>query len=133
MTTTPTTPTPPAANEAPTRRPDGDREREYASSEYAAYQILRLAAELPGTCGRRRMARIIGGYPVPFRSEEEAAQVGEYAIEIDWPLRELVRLIDALVQGGLLAQSVGPRPLVCVTRAGCRTLEALAIDQHTRP
>lgn len=129
MTTTHPASTP-AHDDAAARRPADARAREHASSEYAAYQILRMAAEHPGTCGRTRMARIIGGYSVPFHNEQDAARFAEYAIEIDWPLSELVRLVDSLIHGGLLSLSVGPRPVVCANRAGCRALEALATDQR---
>lgn len=127
-----TTPRPTQHATTSSRIADGTSEHEYASSEYVAYQLLRLAAEHPGTCGRLRMARIIGNYAVPFHDDADAEQYASYRTDLGWPLRELTRLVDALITGGLLAQSVGPRPVVCITRAGCRTLEALAIDLPAR-
>lgn len=78
---------------------------EQATSEHAALQILRLAAEHPGAYGRLRIARVVGGYRVPCRDESEHAALARYALELQWPLREVVRLVDALLEGALLAQT----------------------------
>jgi hypothetical protein len=43
----------------------------------------------------------------------------------DWTLKDTVQLVDALIDSGLLVQSIGPRPVVCLTRAGHRALDAL--------
>jgi len=94
-------------------------------AEAAAHALLRLIAEHPGQMGRLRAARLIGGYPVPHRDNEEAQALGRYAVELDWPLREITRLADALITGRLIAQTAGPRPVLVLTRAGHRTLEAL--------
>jgi len=108
--------------------PTATTEPTSCSSEHAAHQILRLAAEHPGMCGRLRIARVVGGYPVPHRDEIEAKDLARYSTPLDWPLREVVRLVDALIDGKLIAQTTGPRPTVVVTRAGHRALDAL---EHT--
>lgn len=94
-------------------------------AEAAAHAVLRLVAEHPGQMGRLRAARLVGGYPVPHRDEDEALALGRFALELNWPLREITRLVDALISGGLIAQTPGPRPVLVLTRAGYRTLEAL--------
>lgn len=94
-------------------------------AEAAAHALLRMVAEHPGQMGRLRAARIVGGFAVPWRDDEEAAQLARYAVELTWPLREITRLVDALIGGGLVAQTPGPRPVLVLTRPGFRTLEAL--------
>jgi hypothetical protein len=94
-------------------------------AEAAAHAILRMVADLPGHMGRLRASRIVGGYAVPLRDEEDAADLAAYAVQLDWPLREITRLVDALLNGGFLRQTPGPRPVLVITRAGFRTLEAL--------
>lgn len=94
-------------------------------AEAAAHSLLRLVAEHPGQMGRLRAARIIGGYPVPHRDDEEADTLGQFAVQLDWPLREITRLVDALITGRMMAQTPGPRPVLVLTRSGFRTLEAL--------
>lgn len=93
-------------------------------AEAAAHALLRLVADHPGQMGRLRAARLVGGYPVPHRDEEEASQLGRYAVQLDWPLREITRLVDAIINGRLVAQTPGPRPVLVLTRAGHRALDA---------
>jgi len=94
-------------------------------AEAAAHAVLSLVVDHPGQMGRLRAARLVGGYPVPHRDDEEQVSQSRYALELDWPLREITRLVDALISGRLLAQTAGPRPVLVPTRAGFRTLEAL--------
>lgn len=94
-------------------------------AETAAHSLLRLVAEHPGQMGRLRAARIIGGYPVPYRDDEEAAELAKFAVELDWPLREITCLVDATLTGRLMTQTPGPRPVLVLTRSGHRVLEAL--------
>lgn len=94
-------------------------------AEAAAHSLLRLVAEHPGHMGRLRAARIVGGYPVPHRDDEEAGALAQFAVQLDWPLREITRLVDALITGRLMTQTPGPRPVLVLTRSGFRTLEAL--------
>lgn len=98
---------------------------EDVGAEAAAHALLRMVADHPGQMGRLRAARLIGGYPVPHRDDEEAAALGRYAVQLDWPLREIVRLVDAMLSGNLIAQTVGPRPVLVLTRAGFQALAAL--------
>lgn len=107
------------------RSPRGNDAEHDVGAEAVAHALLRLVADLPGQMGRLRAARIIGGYPVPHRDEQDATRLDRYAIRIDWPLRETTRLVDALISGGLVAQTVGPRPVLVLTRAGFHALEAL--------
>ena len=104
--------------------PATERPRE-TSSEVVAHALLRLAAERPGHMGRDRAARIVGGFAVAFRDPEEQASYEAYIVARDWRKRELVELVDALIDGGLIAQTVGPRPLLVLTRAGHHALNAL--------
>lgn len=102
------------------------------TSERAAHAMLKLVGDHPGRMGRLRCARIVGGYPVPHRDDIEAQQLQTYAVaQLDWPLREITRLVDALISGGLVAQTEGPRPTLALTRAGHRALDAL--DQTKAP
>lgn len=94
-------------------------------SEAAAHALLRLIGEHPGQMGRLRAARIIGGFTVPYRDADDARELAPYAIRLDWTLREITRLVDALINGRLVAQTPGPRPVLVLTRAGFRALEAL--------
>lgn len=95
-------------------------------AERAAHAMLKLVGDHPGRMGRLRCARIVGGYPIPHRDDTEAQQLATYAIaQLDWPLREITRLVDALIDGGLLAQTEGPRPTLALTRPGHRALDAL--------
>jgi hypothetical protein len=94
-------------------------------AEAAAHSILRMVAEYPGHMGRLRASRIVGGYPVPLRDEEDAGELAAYSVDLDWPLREITRLVDSLIRGGFIRQTPGPRPVLVLTRAGFRTLEAL--------
>lgn len=94
-------------------------------SEVAAHALLRMVGDHPGHMGRLRAARLIGGYSVPHRDAEEAAALTAYAVELTWPLREITRLVDVLIEGGLMAQTPGPRPVLVLTRAGFRALDAL--------
>ncbi len=102
-------------------------------AEAAAHSLLRLVAEHPGQMGRLRASRIIGGYPVPYRDDEEADALGQFAVQLDWPLREITRLVDALITGRMMTQTPGPRPVLVLTRSGFRTLEALEGGALARP
>lgn len=94
-------------------------------AEAAAHSLLRLVAEQPGRMGRLRAARVVGGYSVPPREGEDVLDLTGYAVQLDWTLREITRLVDTLIDGGLMAQTPGPRPVLVLTRSGFRVLEAL--------
>ena len=98
---------------------------EDVSTEAVAHALLRLIGDHPGQMGRLRAVRLIGGYPVPHRDDEEQISQTRYAVRVDWSLRELTNLADALISGRLIAQTNGPRPVLVLTRAGYRALEAL--------
>lgn len=95
------------------------------SADVIAFNLLRMVAEHPGQMGRLRAARIIGGYPVPWREPEDAAKMVSYAVSTEWRLRELVDFVDVMLDSGLLAATAGPRPSLVLTRAGFRALEAI--------
>ncbi len=100
------------------------------TSQRAAHSMLALVGDHPGRVGRLRCARIVGGYPVPHRDDVEAQQLQTYAVtQLDWPLREITRLVDALISGGLVVQTEGPRPTLALTRAGHRALDALDAER----
>jgi hypothetical protein len=94
-------------------------------AEVAAHALLRLVADHPGQNGRVRAGRIIGGFAVPHRDAAEADRMRAYAVRIDWTLRETTDLVDAMIAGGLIVQTPGPRPVLVLTRPGFRALEAL--------
>jgi hypothetical protein len=112
-------------------RPDGESSTsaggamQDVGAEAAAHALLRLVGDHPGHMGRLRASRLIGGYPVPMRDGEEDLHLDRYAVQLDWPLREITRLVDAMISGGMITQTPGPRPVLVLTRAGFRTLEAL--------
>lgn len=108
----------------------GRMTRQEIGAEAAAHALLRLVGEHPGQMGRLRAARIIGGYAVAWRDDEDAAELARYAVDLEWPLREITRLVDAMISGRLVQQTPGPRPVLVLTRAGFRALEAL--DGATR-
>ena len=94
--------------------------------EIVAHHILKLVGEHPGQVGSLRCARIVGGFTVPTATQDQQGLFEQYAItQRDWTLRVLKDLIDALERGSLLARSSGPRPVLALTRAGHRALDAL--------
>lgn len=95
------------------------------TTEAAAHAILRLVADMPGTVGRIRAARITGGYQVTAPDELVAHRLRAYSMELPWGISETVRLIDAMVAGGLMATTMSSRPTLVLTRSGFRALEAL--------
>lgn len=94
-------------------------------SEVAAHALLRLVGDAPGQMGRLRAARAVGGFAIPARDGDEVLELRRYAVDLGWPLREVVALVDALIAGGLVAQTPGPRPVLALTRPGHRALDAL--------
>jgi hypothetical protein len=96
------------------------------SAEVAARAILGLVATHPGSFGRMRSARIISGHAVSLDNPDVEATTAPYAaVARDWTLRDAVGLVDALIDGGLIVQTSGPRPTLALTRAGFRALDAL--------
>jgi hypothetical protein len=93
--------------------------------EAVAHALLRLVADYPGTLGRVRAARVVGGYAVAGADELQARRFNAYAVHVPWPLAGLVDLVDAMLDGGLLAQTAGARPVLVLTRAGHHALDAL--------
>ena len=97
----------------------------FTPAETVAHAVLRLAADLPGQMGRLRVARVVSGYTVRAPDEGLRERLLPYTVAVDWSLRDAVELVDALVAGGLVAQTMGSRPTLVLTRAGFRSLEAL--------
>ena len=100
-------------------------EADEVGSEAAAHALLRIVGDFPGQMGRVRAARLIGGYRVQHHDSAESEQLGRYAVNLSWPLREIVRLVDAMLDGGLVTKTAGPRPVLVLTRAGFQALQAL--------
>ena len=116
------TPDPSAPDPAqPVRR---GQERSPLHVEAAVHAALRLVGDFPGQVGRIRAARVIGGFTLDG-DPDVVARLAHYWVHLDWPLRELVALVDRLVEGGLLTRTFGSRPTLVLTRAGFRALEAL--------
>lgn len=92
--------------------------------ELATHAILRLIADRPGTAGRLRTARIATGRPVPAPGTEQTTDLSPYGVAAELPLKDVVALIDALAEAHLITATVG-RPLLVLTRAGHRALDAL--------
>lgn len=103
----------------------GDAGSDTITTEAVAHAMLRLVADMPGQMGRLRAARIVGGYAVPTLDEQAPSRLAAYAVEVAWPIRASVALLDALIDGGLLTQTMGQRPTLVLTRAGHRALDAL--------
>ena len=95
------------------------------SMEAAAHAILRLIADMPGEMGRIRAARIVSNRSVASTDELFARRCAAYGMDLPWPLRDVVGLVDALIDGGLMKQTCGARPLLVLTRAGHHALDAL--------
>lgn len=95
------------------------------TTEAVAHSMLRLVGEHPGQMGRLRAARVVSGYPVRSGEDELPAHLAPYAVDMGWPLRDTVELLDALLKGGLMAQTIGARPALVLTRSGHRALDAL--------
>lgn len=104
---------------------------EQTSAEVAAHAILELVATHPGQFGRLRTARLVSGYAVPLDDPDVVASTTPYtSVVVHWPLRDAVMLADALISGGLIAQTTGMRPTLVLTRAGHRSLDALEQTCH---
>lgn len=99
------------------------------AAEAAAYSILRLVSDMPGHHGRHRAARIIGGFPVEQREGETDLAIYAGA-DVAWPLKDSIALIDAMIAGGLLAQTMGQRPTLVLTRSGHRAFETLEAESN---
>lgn len=98
---------------------------EPTGAEVAAHAILELAATHPGQFGRLRTARLVGGYAVSLDDDTETSTAPYTRAVRHWTLGDLVALVDALLAGGLLAQTTRQRPTLALTRAGHRALDAL--------
>jgi hypothetical protein len=98
---------------------------ERTSAEVVAHTVLRLIADMPGYMGRMRVARVVGGYAVRSMDDELLERLSHYTVAIEWTLRDAVDLVDALLCGGLIAQTMGVRSTLVLTRAGFRALEVL--------
>lgn len=93
--------------------------------DIAAHALLKLVAEMPATHGRIRAARIVSGFPVAVSDDLQAQRLTHHAHTFPWRLSDTIALVDALIDGGLLAQSVGTRPTLVLSRAGHHALDAL--------
>lgn len=102
-------------------------------AEAAAHALLRLVCDNPGQMGRLRAAKLVGGYRVAHRDEADAPRLARYAVQLDWTLGQIVDLVDALIGGGLMVQTAGPRPVLVLSRAGFHALEALEAGPHPQP
>jgi hypothetical protein len=105
--------------------PDMTNHEDEAVTEAAMHAMLRLVADFPGQMGRLRVARVVGGYAIRAADAERQEQLARYAVECGGSLREIVELVDALIAGGLVVQTVGQRPTLVLSRVGFRALEAL--------
>lgn len=101
-----------------------------AQAEVMAYSLLRLAADRPGAFGRIRAARIVTARNAATRAaDDHDALVARYGLAgSGWTIREVVQLIDAMIAGGLMAQTEGASPVLVLTRSGFLALEALQGD-----
>ena len=99
---------------------------EHAKGEVVVHAMLRLVCEHPGMLGRLRAARVVGGFKVPEREGgPSAGDLARYTVQVGLHLKDVVSLVDAMLEGGLLAQTPGLRPTLVLTRGGFRALEAL--------
>lgn len=93
--------------------------------ELLCKKLMQLVADQPGHYGRLLAARIIGGSFLPAEGVMDIAVSERYMVDTELPLRELVALVDSMLAGGLLVQTLGQRPTLVLTRAGHRALDAL--------
>lgn len=103
-------------------------QQEQITAEAVVHATLRLVGEYPALVGRVRAARIISG-----RQIESQIDFSSFAVADDWPLKEAVALIDSLIEGGLVHRTTGPRPILVLTRAGHRALEAFDGFRSSHP
>lgn len=95
----------------------------------AAVGLLALATAFPYSGALPRACRIVGGYSVPYRSENEEQALTLYAAQLDnLPLREIRRIGNALVERGLLATNTR-RPAIYVTDGGTAALATLSTSE----
>lgn len=97
------------------------------TAEAMAHAVLRIVGERPGQVGRLRCVRIVLGLSISVNDGEEDIWAQYDSGIRGWTLREGVSLIDALIDGGLVTQTIGQRPTLCLTRAGHRALDALEV------
>lgn len=100
------------------------RSDEDFDAEAFAHGALRLAGDHPGRFGRLRVARILAGYAVPDCPDRDMV-TAQYEVSAGVKLPPVVALIDALLDGGLLTRTLGQKPVLCLTMAGWRALDAL--------
>ncbi len=93
--------------------------------EALAHSVLRIVGDHPGMLGRLRVARVASGRSLPGIDEVQGARLARYGVAADLPLREVVDLVDAMLDGGLVHRTSGPRPVLALTRAGHHALDAL--------
>lgn len=95
-------------------------------AQKVAHALLRVVADLPGQLGRIRAARIVRGFSVPVYADQEFTDVSKYRMDgLDWKLSWVIGLVDALIEGELIAQGRGPRPTLSLTRQGFIVLDHL--------
>lgn len=92
--------------------------------EVMAHAVLRFVGDHPAKAGRLRIARILTGRPVPPSPLDDPQAYDPYQVATELTLQEAVGLIDALIEAALIATSAG-RPMLTLTRAGHRALDAL--------
>lgn len=95
-------------------------ESEQMASEAVVHAALRLVGDYPGLVGRVRAARV-----VTARNVESDVDFSSFGVADDWQLKDAIALVDALIEGGLVHRTSGPRPVLALTRAGHRALDAL--------
>lgn len=94
------------------------------TEERITHSLLRLIGDMPMQHGRIRASRIVMGYPVALTDETD--DLSCYAVAVlDCSLTDVVKLVDVLIEGNLIAVSFGARPRLALTRAGHRALDAL--------
>jgi hypothetical protein len=94
--------------------------------EAVAHAILRVVCDFPGQIGRVKVARVVGGFALGNVHDPSMTRLlASYSVDPAWLLNDVTRLVDAMIEGGLLAQTVGARPTVVLTRDGFRALVAL--------
>ncbi len=106
-------------------RAGGREEPGSTTLEALAHAVLRVIGDHPGQLGRLRAARVASSRAVAGMDEVQGARLARYGVSSDLPLRSVVELVDAMVDGGLLHRTSGPRPVLVLTRAGHHALDAL--------
>lgn len=94
-----------------------------AEAEAVAWDLLKVVAAYQGYMGRTKAVRVLRGLDEPTYDQVDKPK--RYAGAEGWNVRDTAAMVDAMIDGGLIATTPGARPTLVLTLAGFRSLEAL--------